>query len=311
MRLVRPQDVDGTIAFVDGGSWAVTVQHIENDWKNPVKRTTLMWAGTDWGDGGDGFQPGCIRRSAVVGPLVENTERAPFYSMSLDEIRIDRTVVGGALWGRLKEPRELIYEDAGHDLEAGRDAAFAIALRHCSYDYGADAPAKPRVATMPFASHQRQSNFGLVNRVVVLAFKTSRGSRLKGRTSPLSAIKANLGEALFKPSFEKCGERTDLIFENGIALDSLASSDNAEQLRGLIGDLPVVTAGVQRARLGTLNDQFGRAGLPLLDANQRLSVNVSGLGHGDLARDADDVLAAAGTRKRLDSGWLTPRLPRD
>ena len=297
------------MAYVDGGTWSVTVQQIENDWKMPVKRTTLMWAGTDWDGTRDGLRPGCIRRTAVVGPLVDNTERTPFFSILLDETRIDRIDSGGALWGRRNELRQSFNEDAGQNLEAGRDLALAIALRHCSCEFGADATGGSGSAAAPFTVRQRHTNFALVNRVVVLAFQTQMKSRPKGQTSPLCAMRVNLGEALFLPNFEKDGVRTELIFENGIGLDSHSPTDDADRLIDLIGDLPVVTAGVQRARLGTLNAAFKRAGRSLLTENPRLSVDVSPLDNSNPAMAAEAIFAAAGKSKRRDSGWLCTEPP--
>ena len=43
----------------------------------PDHLSTLVWDGTDWGIEGDGFEPGHIRRSPIVGPLVENTRDPP------------------------------------------------------------------------------------------------------------------------------------------------------------------------------------------------------------------------------------------
>ncbi|MDE0062965.1 MAG: hypothetical protein OXP09_06455 [Gammaproteobacteria bacterium] len=240
---------------------------------------------------------------------MDNTERKPFFSMSLDETRIDRIDSGGALWGRCKEPRHSFFEDAGQNLEAGRDLALDIALRHCSYDFGADAPAGSDVATFQSIVHQRHTNFALVNRVVVLAFQTHMKSRPKGQTSPLYAMRVNLGEALFLPNFEKESKRTVLVFENGIALDSHSSTDDADRLIDFIEELPVVTAGVQRARLATLNAAYKRAGRPLLAENPRLSVDVSPLDNSNPALAAEAIFAAAGKSKRRDSGWLCTEPP--
>ena len=166
MRLVRPQDLDGTMAIVDSGAWGVTIQHIENDRKRPVKRTTLMWAGTDWGNLGEGTQLDNIRRRAIVGPLVENTRRPPFFCMTLDEVLIDR-VEGGVAYGRETEPKDVLYEDAGRDVDAGRDAALTMALAHCASGYQADGLTIPEMTSAP-TGRQRLPNFGLVNRVVAL-----------------------------------------------------------------------------------------------------------------------------------------------
>ena len=308
LRLVRPQDIDGTLASVDGGNGAATVQHIENDWKRPVKRTTLVWDGTDWGNEGDGFEPGRIRRRAIVGPIVENTGQPPFYSVILDEIRIDRVDSGGAVWGTVTATSGAHCSGAGSDLEAGRDAALDMALAHCATGRGADGSESLEMASELHTGRPRKLGFALVNRVVVLAFAGSRGSRPpKGRTPPLAAIGANVGEALFLPDFEKNGERVDLLFEGGIALDNPASLNDAERLLDLIGDLPVVTAGCQRSRLPVLIRAFGGVGLRSLAPNARLSVDVSASEDDDLAGHAEKILAAAGMVKRQESGWLTPR----
>ena len=296
------------MAIVDGGTWGVTIQHIENDRKRPVKRTTLMWAGTDWGFVGDGIQRGSIRRRAVVGPLVENTGRPPFYCLTLDELLIYR-VEGGAAFGRETEPSEVLYEDASRGVEAGRDTALDKALAHCASGCRADGLTTPETASAPPAGRKRLSNFGLANWVVALAFRDSRGSSSNGRTASLVAIQANLADALSGSDSGKRSEPFDLVLGHGIALDGGTFSKNADRLRSLIGDLPVVTPSVQRHRVQALDSAFERAGLRSMVTNARLSVDVSGLGGGDITREAEDILAAAGARKRLESGWLLPRRP--
>ena len=306
LRLVGPYDIDGTVAVAEGGGWVATVQHIENDWKRPVKRTTVMWDGVDWENPGDGFEPGRIRRRAIVGPLVENTLDPPFYCMVLDEIRIDR-VASGAVWGTVTKTSAPHNWSAGYDQSVGRDVALDIGLAHCASVCAGDETAQPEMAPVSSTDRPKKLNFALVNRAVVLAFKGSTVRRRKGRTPPLIAVRANLGEALFLPNFEKHGERAEILFEEEIALDNPADLDQAARLRELIGNLPMVTAVAQRSRLTSLISEIDRAGLRPLASNPRLGVDVSASEDDDLVSRAEEVLVEAGIRKRQESGWLTAR----
>ena len=306
LRLVGPYDIDGTVAVVEGGGWSATVQHIENDWKRPVKRTTVVWDGTDWENPGDGFERGRIRRRAIVGPLVENTLDPPFYCMVLDEVRIDR-VVSGAVWGTVTKTSGPHNQSAGHDRAAGRDVALDIGLAHCGSVFAADETALPEMASVSSTDRPKKLNFALVNRAVILAFKGSTGRRRKGRTLPLIAVRANLGEALFLPNFDKHGERAEIRFEEGVELDKSADLDQVARLRELIGELPMVTAVAQRSRLSALISAIDRAGLRPLASNPRLGVDVSGSDNDGLEGRAEEVLVEAGIRKRQESGWLTAR----
>ncbi|MDE0002783.1 MAG: hypothetical protein OXQ29_08820 [Rhodospirillaceae bacterium] len=287
------------MAIAESETWAVTLLHIENDRHRPVKRTTLMWDGTDWANPADGFESGRVRRRAVVGPVVENTTRPPFYCITLDEIRIDDVKPNGAIWGRVTKTSGIRYEDAGHDLEAGRDALLDLSLEHCSHAFGVAGNAMPTVPSDYSVDRQRQTNFALANQVAVLAFASPSAPNARNRSTSLSAIRANLADALYRPDFAKRGERLDLT------LGDANNSDSLETLQSFIGDLPMVTAVHQRDRLGSLSTALKRAGLRPISANQRLSVNVSESNNEDLGRVADRVLAAAGTRKRIDSGWLS------
>ena len=306
LRLVGPYDIDGTVAVVEGGNWAATVQHIENDWKRPVKRTTMVWDGSDWGNAGGGFEPGRIRRRAIIGPLVENTLEPPFYCMTLDEIRIDR-VTSGVVWGTVTKTSAPHNWSAGHDQAAGRDVALDIGLAHCASVCTAAEAALPEMAAVSSTDRPKKLNFALVNRAVVLAFKGSTRRRRKGRTPPLIAVRANLGEALFLPNFDKHCERAEMRFEEGIALGNPADLDQVARLRELIGDLPMVTAVAQRSRLTSLISAVDRTGLRPLASNPRLGVNVSRSDDDDLESRAEEVLVEAGIRKRQESGWLTAR----
>ena len=300
-RLVRPQDIDGSLAVVQDETWAVTLQHIESDRDQPSKRTSLMWAGTDWNDPGDGFEHGGIRRSAVVGPLVENTRKSPFYCMILDEIRIDGVKADGAIWGRVTKSSGVCYEKAGTDLEAGRDATLDRALDFCTHSFGADGhslPTKPLEAPI---DRQRQSSFALANQVVILAFSVSSAPRVKDRKMELFAIRANLAEALFRTDFSVRGEQL------ASTLDHAVTSDCLEEIRSMIGNLPLVAPVNQRNHLNTLSGTFKRAGLRPLNANSHLSVDMGTSNDLTPEHVAKNLLATAGARKRIDSGWLSSR----
>lgn len=299
-RLLRPQDIDGSLAVVDTGNWAVTLQHIDNDRGRPSKRTTVMWAGRDWSHPGDGFEPGGIRRRAVVGPLVENTSRPPFYCMTLDEIRIDGVRADGAIWGHVTSSSGVRYEDAGANPAAGRDAALNTALHFCSHSFGADGYSSPTSPIKAPTDSQRPSNFALANQVMALAFRVSSAKRVKDRSIELFTIRANLAEALFRPDFEKRGERVAL------KVSGTADADSLDEFGLMIGNLPLVTTVDQRDHFSTLSATFKRAGLGTLSANSHLSVDVSTSDDRHPAHAAEDVLAAAGTRKCIDSGWLCP-----
>ncbi|MCY4499363.1 MAG: hypothetical protein OXC14_19020 [Rhodospirillaceae bacterium] len=306
LRLVGPNDIDSTVAIVEGRNWAATVQHIENDWKRPVKRTTLVWDGADWGDRGDGFEPGRIRRRAIIGPLVENTLEPPFFSMTLDEIRIDR-VKSGTVWGTVTASSGPHTRSAGHDQTAGRDVALDFGLSHCAGASVAECVRAPETYSISSTDRRKRLTFALVNRAIVLAFNGSKGPRKKGRTPPLIALRTNLGEALYLPGFEKYGERTEMCFENGISLDDPADPDHAGRLREFVDNLPLVTAVSQRSRLTALISAIERAGLPSLASNPRLAVNVMASDGDDLLERAESVLIEAGTHKRRESGWLSAR----
>ena len=300
-RLVRPQDIDGSLAVVQGETWAVPLQHIESDRDRPSKRTSLMWAGKDWNDPGDGFEPGEIRRRAVVGPLVENTRQPPFYCMILDEIRIDGVKADGAIWGRVTQSSGVCYEEAGTDLEAGRDATLDTALDFCTHSFGANGHSLPRKPLEAPIDQQRQSNFALANQVIVLAFSVSSAPHIKDRKMELLTIQANLAEALFRPNFGVGGEQFTSMLAQG------DDSGCLDEVRSTIGNLPLVTAIDQKKHLNALSRAFKRAGLRPLSANSNLSVDMETSDSRDLERVAKSLLANAGKRKRIDSGWLSPR----
>ena len=307
-RLVRPQDVPGRLALVEGRSSPVTIRHMESGRDQlPQKRTTLMWAGTDWTEPGGGFRPGHTRRCATIGPLVECTQLPPFYSVTLEEILVGKIDASGAIWGRVTATSGIQYEDAGTDIESGRDAVLDIALDHCASWPNQDDVSSVEMVSVSPSARQMQQNFGVVNRVVVLAFRAAGGPLSHGRTIAVSAVETNLAQVLFRADLDAQSEQLDLTFARGAAADCVSYSEEAKRLRSLIGELPVLTARAHRGRLGALNSAFERAGIRTVEANPRLTVDVTAAGYDDPAHDIEAILAVAETRKRLESGWLSLR----
>ena len=287
-KLVRPNDIDGSLAIIGSENWAVTLRHIENNPSRGLKRTTLMWDGTDWDDPEIGIEPRRIRRRAVVGPWVENTPGSPFCCMVLYKVKLDDMKTDEAIWGRPVNQPSVQYE------EASRNAALDAALHFCSYGFGDEPATSPPVRSESPTDPQRQGNFHSVNQVVVLAFNASNASRLRDRVQGLFAMHTNLAEA-FLPSSVHSDPRT-------LNVDDAPNSEHLAELRSMIGDIPIVTAQAQKDSVGALNALFKQSGLNPVNGLPR-SVDITEAQTANLEQTVGKILSAARERKRIDSGW--------
>lgn len=303
---VSPQNVEAGQAVVEGDGWGATIRNIEGDQGGPLKRTTMMWGGVGWHAREFLPEDGSIHRRAVIGPLVENTAKDPFFVLKLDAFRLNVEKDGGVS-GSEVESSGVLYWPATPEPSLGRNAALDQALSFCTEEFGGGGDLLDSENPAPLVGNearQGESNLAKVNRIVALAFLGPESQPVKTAPAAVAGMRANLAMSLCQQDF--VGVPTAV----SVSLGREASISDLETLRDFIGDLPVVVPIEHRHCLVPLNLLFKRAKLQELSVSGRYSVAVSGIAKGLAIEDiAKSTLEAAGVRKRIDSGWVAMQRP--